>query len=121
MALRRPLGCLIWAALVLTACKGKGDSAKQAAGLDARCEQLAKACGDNDKHVAKLLEGCKQAAAKQVDKGCTATAISAYDCAQKELCGKTDKVWAIDDLRVLGERQHKCEAERTALRACTGE
>jgi hypothetical protein len=104
-----------------SACKGKGDAAKQTATLETRCEQLAKTCGDNDKHVAKLLEGCKQAATKQAEKGCAATAISAYDCAEKELCGKKDQVWALDDLRVLGERQHKCDAERTALRACIGE
>ena len=109
-----------------TACKGKGDAAKQTATLEARCEQLAKACADGsgangDKHIAKLVEGCKQAAAKQGEKGCSTQAIAAYDCAEKELCGKADKVWAIDDLRVLGERQHKCEAERTALRSCVGE
>ncbi len=122
MALRRSLGCLL-AALALcasAACKDKGNAGKTggAGDLDKRCEQLAKACGDNDKHVEKIVEGCKQAAQAQVEKGCTDKAIAAYDCFEKELCGKADKVWAIDDLGVLAERNNKCVAEQKAVREC---
>jgi hypothetical protein len=43
-----------------------------------------------------------------------------YDCFEKELCGKTDKVWALDDLRVLADRKNKCVAERNAVAECPG-
>ncbi|HEY5926394.1 MAG TPA: hypothetical protein VIV11_32130 [Kofleriaceae bacterium] len=120
MALRKLLGCLSVAALVcaLTACKDK-DAAKNQAALDKRCEQLAKACGDKDKHSEKLVSECKQAAKKQAEKGCTDKATAAYDCYEKELCGAGDKVWALDDLRVLTERHKKCVAERDASHDCT--
>jgi hypothetical protein len=104
-------------------CKGSGDAKKtetSAADLDQRCERLGKACGDNDKHAEKVVTGCKQAMKEQVDKGCIDKAIAAYDCYEKELCGKTDKIWAVDDLRVLAERTGKCGAERDAVRACVG-
>lgn len=116
------LGCLPVAALALcawTACKGKGDVAKTS-DLDARCEQLAKACGDKDKHVDKIADGCKLTAPKLLDKGCKDQAIAVYDCYEKELCGKADKVWAVDDLRVLSDRESKCVAERKALTECAG-
>ena len=103
----------------LAACKDKGDSAKTAAALDTRCEQLAKTCGDKDKHVEKIVEECKAAAKKQVENGCAAKATAAYDCFEKELCGASDKVWALDDLRVLSERHNKCVAEQKASRECT--
>ena len=103
----------------LIACKGKADAPAANGDLDKRCDQLAKACGDNDKHAAKLVEECKQAAKKQTDKGCTAKAIAAYDCYEKDLCGKGDNVWTMDDLRVLTERHGKCVAERNASRECT--
>ena len=86
--------------------------------LDQRCDKLAKTCGDNDKHVEKLADGCKQAAKEQTAKGCVDKVTALYDCYEKELCGKADKVWAIDDLRVLAERNNKCTAERDAARAC---
>jgi hypothetical protein len=120
MAARRLLACLVVLA-TWTACKGKDNPAQPSAGLDARCDKLATACGDNDKHIAKIVEECKQAAKKQNDKGCADSAIALYDCYQKELCGKADKVWAVEDLGVLAERQNKCVAERAALRACVGQ
>ena len=114
MAARRHLGCL--AALVfcaLTACKDKGNS-----DLEKRCAQVAKACGDKDKHVEKVTAECKQAAAKYVDKGCADKATALFDCYEKNLCGGDDRVWALDDLRVLSERHKKCVAERTAASQC---
>jgi hypothetical protein len=126
MALRRLLGCLPVAALALcawTACKDKGDAAKahvSAADLDKRCEQLAKACGDPGKHSEKILDECKQAAKMQAESGCPDKAMAVYDCYEKELCGKGDQVWALDDLRVLAERHNKCVAERNARNECVG-
>lgn len=128
MARRRLLGCLAIAALAVgpwTGCKDKdkGDAAKpqaSAADLDGKCQRLAAACGDNDKHVEKITEECKLAAKQQAEKGCIDKAIAVYDCYEKQLCGKADKVWALDDLRVLVDRQNKCVAERTAIGACVG-
>jgi hypothetical protein len=125
MAARRLLGCLVVLAVsATTACKGKDDAAKtQGSGteLDARCEQLAKACAGADKHADKLADACKQAAKKQLDKGCSGKVDAMYDCYEKELCGKADKVWTLDDLRVLADRQSKCVAERKASSECVGE
>lgn len=121
MALRRLLGCLPVAALavcVWTGCKGNGRNTHTAAELDARCEALAKACGDKDNHIEKIIADCKEVAKKQVEKGCTDKAIAAYDCYEKQLCGQADRVWALDDLRVLADRQNKCVAERTAATEC---
>jgi hypothetical protein len=124
MALRRLLGCLPVAALAMcawTACKDKGDVARtqaSAADLDKRCERLGTVCGDKDKHIEKIIEECKQAAKKQVESGCTDKAIAVYDCYEKELCGYADKVWTIEDLRVLAERRGKCVPERNASREC---
>lgn len=103
-----------------TACKGDagGKTGVSAADLDKRCEQLGKACGDKDKHHEQISQECKQAAKKQVEKSCTDKAIAVYDCYEKELCGKADKVWAIDDLRLLAERHNKCVAEHNAAREC---
>jgi hypothetical protein len=104
-----------------TGCKGKQDAAStqgSAGDLDQRCEQMAKVCGDTPKHVEKILDECKQAATKQVASGCTDKAIAVYDCYLKELCGKGDKVWAIDDVRLLADRHGKCVAEQTANRDC---
>jgi hypothetical protein len=128
MVRRRLLGCLAIAALAVgswTGCKDKdkGDAAKtqaSAADLDAKCQHLAVACGDKDKHAEKITEECKLAAKQQVEKGCTDKAIAVYDCYEKQLCGKADKVWALDDLRVLVDRQNKCVAERTAIDECIG-
>jgi hypothetical protein len=125
MALRRLVGWLPVAALAVcawTACKGNREIAttKATADLDQRCEQLGKACGDNDKHAQKIVEECKQAAAKQVESGCTDKAIAAYDCYEKELCARGDQVWTIDDFRVLSDRHMKCVAERNASRECVG-
>ena len=113
------------------ACKGKDkdtDKARTvanppamaltAADLDARCDVLAKTCGDQDKHVEKIVEECRKVAKKQVEKGCTDRAIALADCYSKELCGKADKVWAFGDLPVLAERTKKCVTERAAIDAC---
>jgi hypothetical protein len=116
MARRNRLGSLLLAAVAF--CALAACNKKPAAGeLDARCEQLAKTCGDKDKHSDKLLEECKDAAAKQIDK-CKDKALAAYDCYEKELCGGADKVWALDDFRVLADRHKKCTGERDALRDC---
>lgn len=114
------------AACAWTGCKDDKDKDKGAAtggtqtsaDLMTRCDQLGKACGDNDKHVQKIVEQCKLAAKEQVASGCTEKAIAAYDCYLKELCGKSDKVWALGDLGVLSERHGKCAAERDASRRC---
>ena len=119
MALRNRLGCVFVATLALCALGACGGSKAQTE-LDKRCDQLAKACGDSDKHVQKIAGECKQAAAKQTEKKCTAQTTAAYDCYEKELCGKEDKVWALDDLRVLTDRHKKCVAERDAVRDCVG-
>jgi hypothetical protein len=114
---RRLLGLLL---VVCAACKG--DSAKAPpADLDARCAKLAAACGDKDKHVDKIADGCKAAAKKEGEKGCADKASALYDCYEKEVCGKADKIWALDDMRVLAERANVCAAERTALTTCVGQ
>ncbi|MBA3538784.1 MAG: hypothetical protein H0T79_04085 [Deltaproteobacteria bacterium] len=128
MALRRLLGCLPVAALALcasTACKdtttadkGAAATAASTVDLDKRCVQLAKVCGDKDKHVEKIVEACKQAAKQQVANSCTDKVTAVYDCYEKELCASKDKVWTLDDLRVLADRRGKCVAERTAITAC---
>jgi len=126
MARRRLLGCLPVAALAIcawTACKDKGDAAKaqpSVAELGRRCVQLAKACGEKDIHIEKIAEACILAAKKQVENSCAAKAVAVYDCYEKELCGKGDKVWALDDLRVLADRYSKCAAERSAGGECIG-
>ena len=119
MASRQSLGCLAIAVLAMCTWMGCKGGSGAAAALDKRCEQLAKACGDKDNHVAKIVEECKQAAKQQVEKGCADKATAVYDCYEKELCGGTDKVWALDDLRVLADRHKKCVAERTAGGDCT--
>lgn len=124
MARRRLFGCLPIVALVAcawTGCKDKADVAKtEAAELDKRCDQLARACGDKDKHIEKIIEECKQAATKQIARGCAGKTIAVYDCYEKALCGKGDRVWALDDLPVLAERHSQCVAERAAASECVG-
>jgi hypothetical protein len=118
MALRRIFGCLpaaVLAVCALAACKGS-----ESTPLDKRCEQLGRLCGDADKHDEKIISECKQAAAKQVEKKCVEKVTAAYDCFEKELCGKSDKVWSLDDFRVLADRHDKCKAERDAASACVG-
>jgi hypothetical protein len=116
MAPRRALRCLVAAlALCATACKGKDE--KQAGGaVDAMCEKLGKACGDNDKHSQKITDECKQAVAKQAS--CADKLSAVYDCYEKDVCGKADKVWALDDMRVLADRNNKCVAERNGVSEC---
>lgn len=112
-----------WVAFAWMACKGKDDAAKAnpAGDLAPQCEQLGKACGDTDKHVGKIVEECKAAASKQGDKSCAEKLGAVYACYEQELCGKTDKVWALGDLRVLADRKGKCAAEQSAARACSGQ
>ena len=139
MALRRLRGCLPVAALAvcaLTACKGSSSDSKEDAGvktepqkqaaaspdqLNKRCEQLAIACGEKDKHQEKILEECKQAAKKQAEKGCTEKVSDAYDCYEQDICAKIKKVWAMDDFRVLVDRHNKCVDERNASQECVGD
>lgn len=122
------LGCLRALAVSLVACaacgKGKVDDKAEgtkpppsAADLDLRCEQLAKACGDQPKHVDKISDECKLAATKQ--HGCIDKGLVLVGCYEHELCGSGEKVWTMEDLRVLAERHGKCVAERDAIRACT--
>jgi hypothetical protein len=90
------------------------------ADLDKRCLQLAKICGDQDKHVEKIVDECKQLARVQLDKGCVDKARAMYDCYERELCGKNDKIWTLSDLGVLAERRGTCVNERDAARDCSG-
>lgn len=103
-------------------CKGKSGAPKAADGaaLDLRCATLAKGCADSDKHAEKILASCKESAKQQVAKGCADKVIALYDCYQKQVCGKTDKVWAIADLHVLSARHGKCKTEEAAFTACAG-
>jgi hypothetical protein len=125
MAVPRFLVCLTAAAVTIGASVGCGDdkpkdkkAAKSTAVLDhAGCERLAKACGDG-KHVATITSDCDSAVEKLSKRGCAAPAAELYGCYEQKLCGKNDKVWALDDLRVLAERHEACTTEREALRAC---
>lgn len=123
MGIRRFLGWIVVAVGVFawTGCKDKSDGfGANPANLDpaARCEQLAQACGDNDKHVQTIAAECKQALEAQLASGCIEETTAVLDCYQKELCGKGDQVWALDDLRVLAERHGKCVAERNTVNSC---
>ncbi len=105
----------------VAACKGKGEAAASVsnpAELDKRCEQVAKVCGDQGKHVEKILDECRHDAKPQIETGCTDKAIAVYDCYLKQVCGSGDKVWALQDVRVLADRHGKCVAEQAAVRAC---
>jgi hypothetical protein len=120
MTLRRSLswiGLALAASLVWTGC-GNHDRTPPGADLKARCQLMAKACGDQEKHVQDIREACAQAAETQLARGCTQEAIAAYICFEDELCGQDDPVWALDDLRVLSERHQTCTAQREALRTC---
>ena len=86
--------------------------------LDERCDALAKACGDQDKHKAKITEECKEAAKKQAEKGCTDKVVAVYDCYEKEICAPIQKVWVLDDFRVLTTRHKKCTDQVTAVNEC---
>jgi hypothetical protein len=122
MGIRRLLARLPIAALALgavTACKSDPAKPKASpADLDRRCTQIGPACGEKVKHQERMIEACQTLAKKQVEKSCTDHAIAVYDCYDKELCGAGDKVWALDDLRVLAERKTKCVPELKALREC---
>lgn len=120
MALRA-LECLAGLALLVCApgCKDKVKTGEASSELEKRCEQLAKACSPSDKKADKLLDECKAAAKQQAAKGCGAKVTAAYDCYEKEICGGTEKVWALDDFRVLTGRHNKCVAERDASHDCS--
>jgi hypothetical protein len=112
---------LALALCAFSACKGKDDAAVTKTGapdIERRCLQLAKVCGDKGKHVDKITEECKDAAAKQAVKGCSDEAITTYDCYERELCASGDKVWTIEDLGKLAIRHKKCVVEQDATRAC---
>ena len=111
----RRFGCLA-ALCLLVACKGGDKDAAKTKTIDVekRCAQLAKACGDSETHVAKIEHDCKVG----TKPGCEEKATAAYDCFEKELCGKADKVWALEDFGVLSERHSKCVAERKAAQEC---
>jgi hypothetical protein len=110
MAMRR---VILAALLACAACKGKGDAGK-ASTPDQRCEQLAKTCGDSDKHVEKLLDGCKQAEVP----ACADKLSALYDCYEKQLCGKGDRIWSFEDFGVLADRKSACATERGAASSC---
>lgn len=122
MAVRPALGCLLAAALALSACKD-GDNKvaitpSTPAELEKACERIGKSCADQDKYVAKVTDACKKVVKDDSKKGCPDKLIAVYDCYDRELCGGGDKVWALDDLRVLAERHNKCAAERAAAKDC---
>src|SRR5262245_52158639 len=135
MSLRTNLGRLARAAIaacLLMACDDSsdtkadaGDAGKQAEAnkahtekLTERCKKLGEACGEKDKHKAKITEECTEAAKLQVEKGCSEKVVAAYDCYQKEVCVKDNKIWALDDFRVLSDRNKKCLDERKAASDC---
>jgi hypothetical protein len=107
----------VFAVMVVAACKGSGKgAAAKPADLGARCEELAKTCGDNEKHIAAIIDSCKQAAQSQ--QACAEKVGALYTCYQSQLCGKTDRVWALDDLGVLAQRKGVCTAELKAVKEC---
>jgi hypothetical protein len=130
MRRRRHLGWIAIAVLLVCAGMGcgkgkdkdkdKGGTAGSSADLMTRCDQLAKACGDSDKHVQKIADECKEAAKEQVASACTEKAIGLYDCYEKQLCGKADKVWSLGDFGVLSQRHSACAPEREAILTCLG-
>jgi len=104
---------LIFAVLACGACKGN-DETSAAGKPEQRCEQLAKACADTDKHTEKLRDECKQA----VTPTCAEKQSALYDCYEKQVCGKGDRIWALHDFSVLAERKNICVDERKAVAAC---
>lgn len=101
--------------VALAACKGSGGSAKPG-DLGAHCDELAKTCGDNEKHITAIADGCKQAAPAQ--QACAAQLSALYTCYETQLCGKSDRVWAYADLAVLAQRKGTCAAEQKAVSEC---
>lgn len=122
-------------ACLLAACEDDGGSAKPATStaqatakaaakgveqLTKRCEQLGKACGQQDKHKEDIAKACQEAAKSQAEKGCADQVVATYDCFEKELCTGDERIWALDDFRVLAERHEKCVKEREASNKCMG-
>ncbi len=122
MTSRQRLGSLAIAAVVAfaaTGCKDNGSGrAPGPTALGPRCLRLGKVCGSEAKHVDKIVDECDAVAAKQVEKGCVESVSAQYECYEKELCGKDDKIWAFNDLSVLAKRRDKCAAEIKAAQRC---
>jgi hypothetical protein len=118
------------AAGLLAACEDKAADSKADAGVSAevaaaqtkslteRCDALGTACGEKDKHKSKIAEECKEAAKTQGEKGCGKEVLAAYDCFEKEVCTESNKIWALDDFRVLTERTGKCVEQRKSAQKC---
>ena len=119
MALRS-IGCLSAALLVcaLMACGKDKDAKGTNIDFTKRCEQLAKVCGDKEKHIGKMTEECKASSTTQIEKGCADKATVLYDCYEREVCNEGDRVWTMNDMAVLAQRKAKCKAEQTALKDC---
>lgn len=86
--------------------------------MNERCEQLGQTCGQKDKHKETIAKECKEAAKKHVATGCVTQGVAMYDCYEKKLCTKDERIWALDDFRVLAKRVKQCVDERVALQKC---
>ena len=112
MALRTTL-------LVLCFAIGCGkEKAAKPVDLASHCETMAMACGDKDKHIQKITAECKEAVKPMTDKGCADAANTLYTCYESQVCSGKDRVWTLDDLRVLAGRHSKCVVEHMALTEC---
>ena len=67
------------------------------------------------------VTAAKRAGAERLGARIVLAGTTTQDRAEKakEIC-EADKVWAMDDFRVLVDRHKKCAAERTASEACIG-
>ena len=118
------------AAGLLAACEDKPADTKADAGVSAevaaaqtkslaeRCDALGTKCGEKDKHKAKITEECKEAAKAQGAKGCGKEVLAAYDCYEKEICTGSNKIWVLDDFRVLTDQTSKCVEQRKSAQKC---
>jgi hypothetical protein len=114
MALRTTLLALCFA----VGCgKDKTDKATPV-DLDTHCETMALSCGDKDKHIQKITTECKESIKVITDKGCAPAADALYSCYEKQVCSGKDRVWTLDDLRVLAGRHSKCVVEQMAVTDC---
>lgn len=131
LAIAAGAGLLLVVAIVT--CAGSGGSKKappvavtdkapaaKPVDLPTQCERLGHACGDTAKHITAVIAQCKTGATDLVAKNCVEQATKLYACYEAKVCGKDSKIWALEDLRVLAERHHKCAAEAAALQRCTG-
>lgn len=83
-----------------------------------QCDQLGQTCGQKDKHKKKIAEECRAEAKQPAEKGCADRAVAMYECYEKKICTKDERIWALDDFRVLTERTKNCVDERVALQKC---